>query len=70
MSEKPHLSVEEVARWLGVTTRTVYRLARKGQLPGFKVGGQWRFSYAMLQTWIANRVMTEWFKVKKSPEPL
>ena len=56
MAGKPNLSVEETARWLGVTPRTVYRLVKRGRLPGFKVGGQWRFNRRMLESWVANQV--------------
>lgn len=33
----------EIARILGVSTDTVYRMVRSGDVPGFKVGGVWRF---------------------------
>ena len=56
MTEKPNLSVEEVARWLGVDARTVYRLVKRGKLPGFKVGNQWRFGRDMLEAWVAEQV--------------
>jgi len=59
-----NLSVEEVARWLGVTSRTIYRLVQHGQLPGFKVGGQWRFSQQMLESWVADQVTVEWLKAE------
>lgn len=51
MAQKSNLTVEETARWLGVAPRTVYRLVQRGQLPGFKVGGQWRFSIRVLEQW-------------------
>lgn len=53
---KNHLSVREVARRFGVNSSTVYRLAQKGVLPGFKVGNQWRFSQEMLDAWVAHKV--------------
>ena len=56
MAEKPYLTVEEVAQRFGVNTTTVYRLAQRGILPGFKVGFQWRFSRQMLETWVADQV--------------
>ena len=56
MVDKPNLSVEETARWLGVTPRTVYRLVKCGRLPGFKVGGQWRFSRSILEAWVADEL--------------
>jgi len=38
-----------------VNVTTVYRLAKQGKLPAFKVGNQWRFSEVRLEEWIANR---------------
>jgi len=54
-----YLSVREVARYFGVTPSTVYRLAQQGLLPGLKVGGQWRFSEQMLESWAADQVTVE-----------
>ena len=62
MSEDTYLSIEEVAKRFGVNTTTVYRLAQKGALPGFKVGAQWRFSKSMLDSWVADQVTVEWFR--------
>ena len=57
--DKAHLSVVEVADYFGIMQSTVYRLAQQGQLPGFKVGGQWRFNKAMLEAWVADQVTIE-----------
>ena len=59
MIEKKNLTIEEVADWLGVNSRTIYRLAQGGRLPGFKVGKQWRFSPTALQDWINDRMTIE-----------
>jgi excisionase family DNA binding protein len=56
MNEKQFLSVEEVAQRLGVTSSTIYRLARDGSLPAVKVGIQWRFSEEMLAGWANDQV--------------
>ncbi len=37
------LTLPEVAGLLKVAEKTVYGLAQKGDLPAFKIGGQWRF---------------------------
>ena len=65
MPEKPNLSVEEAARWLGVSMKTVYRLAHVGTLPSFKVGGQWRFSLELLERWAADQMTVGWLKAKR-----
>jgi excisionase family DNA binding protein len=46
------LTVKDVAVYLKVTDRTIYRLAGAGKIPGFKVGGTWRFSRAEIDEWI------------------
>lgn len=37
------LTLKEVAEYLKLAEKTAYRLVAEGQLPGFKVGGSWRF---------------------------
>ncbi len=37
------LTICEVAEYLKINEKTAYRLAAEGRLPGFKVGGAWRF---------------------------
>lgn len=37
------LTVREVAQFLRLTEKTAYRYALEGKIPGFKVGGAWRF---------------------------
>lgn len=50
------LTVEEVAEWLAVATRKVMDLAREKELPGFKVGKEWRFSRDEIAAYLeANR---------------
>ena len=52
MTEKAALSVKEVADLLSVDGKTVYRLAKRGELPGFKVAGSWRFMRGDIEGWI------------------
>ena len=46
------LTLPEVAQLLKVAEKTVYSMAQKGQLPAFKVGGQWRFKRTDIDAWI------------------
>jgi excisionase family DNA binding protein len=52
MADSAVLTVREVADLLKVDVKTVYRLARGNQLPGFKVAGTWRFKNVDLDQWI------------------
>lgn len=49
----PILTIKEVADYLKVNERTIYRLAASGELPGFKVGNSWRFKQSELEQYIA-----------------
>lgn len=46
------LTVKEVAEYLKIHERTVYRMATANKLPAFKVGGSWRFKQAEIERWI------------------
>ena len=45
------LTVRELSEYLRVHPTTVYRLLRAKQLPGFRVGSEWRFSVDMIDRW-------------------
>ena len=47
------LTTAQLARLLQVDARTVRRLATAGELPGRKVGREWRFSRAAVLDWLA-----------------
>lgn len=49
------MTVRDVATFLNVDTKTIYRLAQRGDLPGFKVAGSWRFQRTDLDRWIETR---------------
>jgi excisionase family DNA binding protein len=49
------LTIPEVAELLRIAEKTVYTLAQRGEIPAFKVGGQWRFSRSAIQAWINDR---------------
>lgn len=46
------LTIRQVANYLKVTERTIYRLAAAKKIPAFKVGGTWRFSTSDIDQWI------------------
>jgi len=51
------LTLDEVAAYLKVGKRTVYRLAAAKKIPAFKVGGIWRFSRVDIDAWIRQQSM-------------
>ena len=46
------LTLKEVAKYLKLAEKTAYRLTAEGRLPGFKVGGSWRFKQSDIEAWI------------------
>jgi excisionase family DNA binding protein len=49
------LTLKELATYLKIAERTLYRLAQEHQLPAFKVGGSWRFRRADIDRWIEDQ---------------
>jgi len=46
------MNVDEVARYLGVVPDTIYRKARRGEIPAVKMGKVWRFPKETLDKWL------------------
>ena len=52
------LTLDEVSVYLKAGKKTLYRLVQQGEIPGFKLGGTWRFRRAELDCWIAEQIGT------------
>lgn len=50
------LTIEEVARYLRVSERTVYDWAQKGEIPSGKIGTVWRFKKSEIEKWVNDRL--------------
>lgn len=46
------LTINEVAEILRMHSTTIYRLVKRGELPGFKIGGNWRINRASLDLFL------------------
>jgi excisionase family DNA binding protein len=46
------LTTAEVAEMLRVHPSTIYRLLKRGELPGFRIGDCWRISMETLEMWL------------------
>ena len=75
--EKIAITSSEVSKILGISEMTVYRLAKKGELPGRKVGRCWRFSKLAIEKWLQGESWQQrledflnkiWAKTEKIPE--
>ena len=52
--DKEILDVQGAATLLGVSTTTIYHLARQHTIPATRVGREWRFARQNLIQWVAN----------------
>jgi excisionase family DNA binding protein len=52
MQNEEVLKLKDIAALLKVGVKTVYTMAQTGELPAFKVRGQWRFSRKDIDAWI------------------
>lgn len=46
------LTIKEVAALLKLAEKTVYAMANAGELPAFKIRGQWRIRRTELERWM------------------
>ncbi len=58
------LTIEEVAKYLRVSERTVYDWAQKGEIPAGKIGTVWRFKKDEIEKWVNERLTSS---VKTAP---
>lgn len=64
------LTVEEAAALLKLNPETVYRKARRGEIPAVKVGRSWRFPKEPLEEWLreeANKRVGRQQTTKETP---
>lgn len=46
------LTIRQVAELLKINEKTIYKLVADAKIPGFKVGGSWRFDREVIASWI------------------
>jgi excisionase family DNA binding protein len=46
------MTLEEVASYLNVTRKTVYRMLERRCIPAVRVGHQWRFNKSVINAWL------------------
>jgi PTS system nitrogen regulatory IIA component len=51
------LTTKELAEYLRVNERTVLKLAAQGELPGARLGNQWRFRRAVIDAWLDDQML-------------
>ncbi len=46
------MTVRDVAEYLRLSEAKVYRMAKAGAIPAFRIGRAWRFKREMIDEWI------------------
>lgn len=67
------LDITEISNLLKINKKTAYRLVSEGEIPGFKVGGSWRFKKLEILKWIdknTKQKSNEKITKRKSSSPI
>lgn len=46
------MTVKELARYLKINEKTIYKLLKNGNIPASKIGGTWRFKKSIIEGWL------------------
>lgn len=58
---KEILNIDEAALLLGVSTKTFAKVLREGEIPGRKIGREWKFARRALIDWVAGGRSQDFF---------
>jgi len=59
MPEDTVFTVQELSNYLRMKPVTIYKHAKAGRLPAFKVGASWRFKKSTIDRWISDQEVRE-----------
>jgi excisionase family DNA binding protein len=48
----PVMTIDDLAKYLKLSTSTLYKLCAEGKVPGQKVGRHWRFHKEAIDDWL------------------
>jgi len=57
MKENTVLTTQELSKYLKLNEKTILKMAQSGQLPGFKIGTQWRFYLSIVDEYLQDKVV-------------
>ncbi|MFH1957734.1 MAG: helix-turn-helix domain-containing protein [bacterium] len=46
------MTIRQVAGYLQLNEKTIYRMIKSGKIPCFRISGSWRFKKSAVETWI------------------
>lgn len=53
------MNIMQVAEYLQMNKMTIYKLAREGKLPSFRVASEWRFRKDLIDRWLLSQLKTK-----------
>lgn len=56
--EKEIMTAKEVADYLSFSKNWVYKKAETGEIPGVRLGGNWRFKKSIIDEWLEGKFKT------------
>ncbi len=54
MENNSIMTIKDLALYLKINEKTIYKLAKKKELPGIKIGGMWRFKKEAVDSWLVD----------------
>jgi nitrogen PTS system EIIA component len=67
MADDDILTLEEVAKYLRVSERTIYDCAQKGEIPAGKIRTAWRFKKSEIDKWVNDKLTSNKFNSQAYP---
>ena len=55
MQNQNIMTIKQVAEYLKVSPRTIYKLVKEGAIPTFKIMNMWRFEQSQIDQWIRDK---------------
>lgn len=52
------VGADEAAKFLDVSVSTVKRMAERGEIPGMKIGRNWKFRISLLEAWSTEKLLS------------
>jgi excisionase family DNA binding protein len=56
-SDHELLTIKEIGDLLRLHPSTIYKLTKKGKIPSFRVGSEWRFQRDQIERWMAEQTI-------------
>ena len=57
MKDDNVLTTKELAEYLKLNEKTIIKMAQSGELPGFKIGSQWRFYLSIINEYLHDKAL-------------